>query len=118
MTQEQKIEIFSKAFLTDCLGIRRSCVCGKEWFVDDEHAGDWEDGELEHLRELEKQGKTFSLDSYIEIIEFEGCEYVASCNCWHEKAIQFMSFLDAHKNCIEKYFAGMKQDKRSRDELN
>jgi len=31
------------------------CLCGRTNFIDSEDAGDWERGELEHLRELAKE---------------------------------------------------------------
>ena len=101
------IDSFEKAFNTSSGSCCLVCECGKVFYNDTFDSGwDWEDGELE---ELQNNPDATNLDWSVGGVIFGGTEYVIDCNCWHEKAKDFMDFLDKNKNSIAEYF---KQEKK------
>lgn len=106
--KEEKLSIFEKAFSLRGGGIRRTCDCGKEYYEIDS-TYHLEEGELE---ELEKNN-AIGLDYNIYDIEFEGRQFVDSCDCWHDRALQIMSFLDGHRHNIVDYFK-MEKERRQK----
>jgi hypothetical protein len=64
-------------------GIVNTCeLCGRECFEDDAHAGDWEPGELEALREKAKNDpeKYIPMDT-VRTGYFDGKQVVTNCPC-------------------------------------
>jgi len=85
-------DLFNNAIVTTS-GILTECeFCGRTCFYDDERAGDWEPGELEHYRELAKREP----DKYhaMKVIQrgvFDGKEGVIGCPCvWDANAEVFI----------------------------
>ena len=104
------VENFEESFRTGTSGCIRTCECGITYYNPD-NIWTFEDGELE---KLEKDPETIGLDYSVSTIEFEGKEYVCSCDCWHERAEKIMDFLDSHIYGIAEYFKLEKQRKQEK----
>ncbi len=94
------INNFEEAFSQNTGSCRCQCACGREYYCDDGNDFDWEDGELEALRESEAIGVEFSVGC----VMFENVEYVDKCDCWRSRAKKIMGFLDSHRQEIARYF--------------
>ena len=103
-----KLENFKEVFSSHSSGCRRRCHCGKEYY-DPDGVWDWEEGELEAL---EKNKRAIPLDYSPGDIFFNGSKYVDACECWHKRAIDFMSTLDEHAHEIAEYLSLEKKRKQ------
>lgn len=101
MSFEPKLERFAQAFDCGVGSCRRICNCGRE-FYNANGGWDFAPGERE---ELERSGAT-NLDWSVGLLAFEGAHYVSDCDCWHERAVKIMAFLDTHRGSIAKYLNG------------
>lgn len=93
------IESFKEAFHAGTGSCRRECACGIQFYNSD-GGWNWEEGELERL-EADKTSR--DLDCTIAEVEFFDIEYVYQCDCWYEKAKQFMEVVDNHAHGIAQY---------------
>ena len=98
---------FDKVYSGDIGGIQIECICGRTHFADNELAGDWEDGELEGLRENAKAKP----DKYVQhddcdavsSIHLRGNAMVIGCQCgW---LYRYERALWEDRERILKYFA-------------
>lgn len=95
-----KFENFENAFNDGGAGCRGTCSCGMTFYNPD-GGWDWTDGELE---ELEASQFATAVDYAVEMISFDGSEYVMSCTCWQSKAKLVIGFMDSHAHKIADYF--------------
>ena len=95
----EKIARFEVAFHSGGSHNRHYCNCGKTYY-DIENDYDWEKGELE---KLEKDDSAISVNYSIGVIGFEGRFFADACDCWHERAMQIMNFIDGHIFNIAEY---------------
>lgn len=92
-----KIAQFEKAFSGDTSGSTRECACGKFYYNPD-GSWDWDEGELERLE------ATGIVSEYaIGNVFIDGVEYCDCCDCWHEKALLVMAFIDNNVYAITRY---------------
>lgn len=102
-----KLERFERAFNSGSGGCRRVCECGQEFYNSDP-GWTWDDGELEDL----ESSSAIDCDWTVGTIIFEGKEYVMDCDCWHERALKIMRWIDSHDDEIALYLSGEKEEKR------
>jgi len=95
----EKIERFVRAFGNAGAGCRRECECGRVFYNDDP-SWDFEPGELEELR---ADPKASSMIHSVSSFYLEGKEFAVDCDCWHERALQIMAFIDGHNGQIAAY---------------
>lgn len=114
MIEESKLENFIRAFSTRCSGCYRMCNCGKEYY-DCENDYDWEEGELEGLKDHKK---AYPLPYIVGTISFEGKEYVEDCECWKSRAEHLMKFIDGHAYKIADYLTFEKERKQREAEIS
>lgn len=95
----QQIDKFEEAFISYVGSCNRICNCGKE-FYNDHWSWGWADGELDALR---ADPNAVSIDTSVGLIMIDGKEYVPNCNCWHERAMQIINFINSHKHQIARY---------------
>ena len=82
------------------------CGCGRTHFADAESAGDWNEGELEELREKAKVDPEHYIahgnhDSISEC-QIGGIVYVWDCPCGYGERVE--QFLDANREEILRYY--------------
>lgn len=94
-----KLENFKRAFSSNCSGCRRVCRCGRE-FYDFENHWDWEQGEIE---KLDADKNATGLPNSVGTVRFQGREYVADCDCWHQEAEGLVAFVDFNASQIARY---------------
>jgi len=94
------LKSFEDAFKTNTGGCRGVCECGKQ-FYNSGGGWNWEDGEIERLREENAQ----DLDRSVGFVRFENKEYCRDCDCWHKRANDVMGFIDTHNHQIAKYLS-------------
>lgn len=85
-------------------GIVADCdFCGRTLFEDFERAGDWEEGELEGLREkAEKEpDKYVGFDHQVRTGYIDGKQVVTNCPC--HGLTQYESFIWQHRQIISEY---------------
>lgn len=132
-TEKEKLDNFERAFSLRTSGCRRECHCGSVFF-DEGNTYDWDDGELEDLRqraeatrngpaapvfepgymeepEPKKERPVYAVDFSPGSLMFEGKEYVDACDCWHERAKHIMKFIDGHAHGIAEYLTREKRRK-------
>ena len=109
----KKLESFERAFHAGTSGCTRACNCGRV-FYDVENSYDWEDGELERL---EANPEATALDYSVGDIRIGGVDYVADCDCWHEKASDMMRWIDGNAHQIAQYLTLEKKRKRHEAEV-
>jgi hypothetical protein len=92
-------------------GIVRECeACGRTCFEDDEHAGDWENGELERLRDNAlKEPDRYVAMSRVESGYLGGKEVVVNCPCNFLK--KYEDFIWGHRHIIATYIAKRAKEK-------
>lgn len=92
MNDSQCSELFSDVFDSHCGGCVRTCECGITHFNVD-YPSDFDEGELEELKEKEKEfpDKYKSGDGSIGTIEIGGRQIVWGCSC--EIARQYEDFI-------------------------
>lgn len=93
------IESFKEAFHTGVGSCRGQCECGVQFYNSD-GGYDFNEGELE---ELEKMSDSRDIDCSVAFVDFEGIEYVYQCDCWEERAMKIMQFIDDHSHGIAQY---------------
>jgi len=95
------LETFKKSFATSYSSARGECNCGKEFHHPDRLQWDFEDSELEYLKESSTE-----LKNPVTYLEFDNREYVTECSCWHEKAERLTDFLEDYNVGVAKYLNG------------
>lgn len=103
----QPTEFFKHVYHGDMGSICIDCHCGRTHFADSERAGDWEDGELEGLRERAAKEP----DKYIAHVNYDavmslyirGIVVVVECPCGWLYRYERMLWEDRER--ILKYFA-------------
>lgn len=103
-----KIKNFKAAFDAHVGTCSAFCVCGRQFYNPNRYDWDWADGEIEAL---ESNNNATAIDDAVSYVSFEGREYVAECDCWHERAERIMGFLDGHGCEIAQYFKLEKERK-------
>lgn len=98
---KEKIENFERAFTDGGASCRATCQCGRTFFTAEESGWSWEEGEHEELR---KDPKATMLDHAPGGVLLEGTNYVADCDCWHDRAKRIIGFLEAHGGAIAHWF--------------
>jgi len=91
--------------VTDSSGIVATCeLCGRTLFEDDERAGDWNDGELERLRQRAKEepDKVIPMD-IVRTGEIGGKHVITNCPCHGLRGYE--NFIWAHRHIIARYIA-------------
>ena len=101
---DQKIDSFEQSFRAGISTCRLTCNCGMVYWDSYNSGISWEDGEIERLEQMQKEGKAKGVDGSFGILECEGKQYAETCECWHARAKQIMSFLDSHQAKIAAYF--------------
>lgn len=96
----ERLTNFEKAFSDHASGCLLQCNCGRV-FYDTVNNYDWEEGELERL---DADSNATGLPHSCGHIGFEGRRYCDGCNCWHDRALKIMEFLDAHDVQIAEWF--------------
>ena len=91
---------FIKAFRANHSGCRGECDCGRGFYSSDELSWDWDDGELDWLA---KDDDSTEVDGDVTYLVFNHRQYVIDCNCWQEKADNFMNLINRHDAQIAKY---------------
>jgi hypothetical protein len=104
----EKLENFEDAFHAGTGGCLRSCNCGRIYY-DAVSPCDWEEGEIERLDTNEE---ATGCEHSISDLRINGVEYVMSCDCWHKKAEELMSFIDKNAYQIAKYLNAEKTRKQ------
>jgi hypothetical protein len=94
------LDNFERSFRGGSSGCLRQCNCGVVYY-DVVNSYDWEEGELERLQ---KDPTAKPLEHSCGDIVFEGRSYVDGCDCWHNRAVTIMTFLDSHQGKIAEYF--------------
>jgi hypothetical protein len=106
MTQQHQSpsEDFVKVFRAGIGGIRAKCeLCGRKFFEDSEIAGDWEDGELEKLRERAAiDDKVVAMDN-VSLGRIDGKEFVMGCPCLPQNLRKYEDFIWAHRRQFFEY---------------
>ena len=103
---------FKRAFGARSSGCRELCHCGVQYYDSSYDGGwTWEDGELEALEEDEE---AIGVEWAVQLIRFEGRDYVMDCDCWRDRARRIMGFLDSHIFQVAKYIN--REKKRLLDE--
>ena len=103
---------FRRAFGANSSGCRDTCHCGKEYYDRSYDGGwTWDDGEYENL---EDDPEAIGVDWAVQMIRFEGRDYVMDCDCWRERAKRIMGFMDSHIFQVAKYIN--REKKRLLDE--
>lgn len=106
MEKKKASELFNTAFNDGCGSDYFTCGCGVTYFNDDQGACDWEQGELEGLREKARLDpeKYKAIDYTVATIEINGNRYSMDCECgeaaYHEK------FIVDHSRQIAEYLNG------------
>ncbi len=103
-----KLENFERAFSSGTGGCVRTCNCGVR-FYDNDGSYDWEEGELDGLR---ADPTARALEHTVGDISFEGKEYVDACDCWHERALKLMDWIDGHAYKVADYLTLEKKRKQ------
>ena len=102
-------EIFERAFSSGVAGCREECKCGLEYF-DGCGTYDWEEGELDRLREAGAIEK----DHIIGTIIIDGYSYVGACDCWYPLATDMIALIEDHKYAIVKYLQ-LEKDRKQKE---
>lgn len=102
-------ESFEKAFSGRTSGCVRDCQCGVTFWDGYNDGYSWEAGERERL---EADPKAQRLDYAVGMIAFEDREYVAACECWHQRAIRLIAFIRGHDDEIAEFLTLEKQRKQ------
>jgi len=96
-------EAFEMAFCSGTSGCVRTCECGVTYFDEDDTTIDWENGELEGLKENSKKnpemfrGCDYSIPTFI----VSGKEFVFGCQC--DGADMYENFINYHDTQIAEY---------------
>lgn len=96
--------VFEKVFTLNTSGCIETCKCGKIYF-NGVNSWDWEEGEFESLQ---ANPKAIELPYGITRLEVEGQFFVADCDCWHERALKIINWLEIHCEKIGEYFREIK----------
>lgn len=83
-------------------GLTMQCVCGRVHFHGDERAGDWEEGELERLREKSKTDAD-TISSGASYADCNGQTFVIDCPC--NGLRKYEDFLWQHRRQIAGYLS-------------
>ena len=103
-------KIFEHAFDSMCGSLSHDCECGAVHF-DGYNDYDWEEGELESLRERAKTDKKYiEHDHSIGWMEIGGCDFVYDCPC--SKADQYEKFISSHGSQIATYLNALAKEKK------
>ncbi len=105
-----KLENFREAFSPPFGTVRALCECGKTYF-DTQYKGCFEPGEFEALM---SNPNAVPLDCGIGYVNFEGKQYCWNCDCWHERAMKLIGWIDNHAYGIADYLS--RERKRKFDE--
>jgi hypothetical protein len=99
-------------------GIRFTCHCGRTHFEDRECAGDWDNSELEGLREAfhRDPDKTIACAYSVTYATINGREYVLGCPCNGLRVYE--DFLWNHRRGIAEYLAARAVDQKAAAELD
>lgn len=96
-------DLFERSF-TGGGGINMDCgFCGRHHFEDDEHAGDWEEGELERLRDMAglMPDKYVAHQDGVMYSNVNGNTYVRGCPC--NACVPYEEFIWRHRQQIAEY---------------
>jgi len=105
---------FELAFRGRVNGCRRDCECGIVFYDTYNHGYSWEEGEIDELEQLAKEGKAKGVEHAVGVIEFEGRYYVDACTCWHDRAKKIINFLLSHDEAIAD-FLGREKNRKTRE---
>ena len=101
---QEPSEEFVDAFRAGIGGIRATCqLCGRECFEDDKSAGDWEEGELEKLRERAKIDDRVVPMERVSLGRIDGKEFVVGCPCLAENLRKYEDFIWAYRKQFFEY---------------
>lgn len=105
---KQASEAFANAFVRTS-SIVSDCFCGRTCFENDPSAGDWNEGELERLREMEKKepDKFIPMD-HVGQAEIDGKTFIVGCPC--NKLIDYENFIWSHRRQIMEYISAKVKD--------
>lgn len=93
-------ELFEEAFSANFSSCRRKCICGREFYDAVNSGYTWEDGELEALQ---NDPKATALPYSVSMLNIEGVQVVADCDCWIERAKKIADWLGANDHQITKW---------------
>lgn len=105
MQKNQKLsDDFIEAFRSGTGSIRGTCEwCGREFFEDNRHAGDWDEGELEKLRERAAiDDKIVAMDT-VSFGHIDGKQFVMGCPCLASNIGKYEGFVWNHRKQIAEY---------------
>ncbi len=88
-----------------CFGgsIVADCVCGRTNFVDREDAGDWDEGELEKLREKHKENPdAYPIDHGNDRVSISSIGLIWNCPCGESKRHE--EYLIVNEDAILSYY--------------
>lgn len=105
---DAKIDSFIRAFQYGGYGCNQ-CNCGQVFYDDRPHSVEWEEDEYYRL---EKDPNAKPVQQSVCMVEINGKDYCTSCDCWHEKAMEFMLFLDSIAQGFVYYLREEKERKR------
>lgn len=111
MRETPQMENFIRAFSSGGNGCRFECKCGRLFYDTGNDDWDWVPGELESLYEMSKAGKATALDYSVGTIILEGVEYAADCECWRDRALKIMAWLDANIRAVAQWI-NLEKDRR------
>lgn len=104
-----RLENFVRAFSSGGGGCRHECHCGRQFYNPD-GGWDWNEGEIEQL----EKSKATALEWSVGTIVLEGVEYVADCDCWHQKAKGCMNWISHHSHAVAEFLT---KEKRRLEEV-
>jgi len=90
-------EIFEEAFTANASTCRYPCKCGVIYWDGYNGGYTWEEGEKE---ELERNPKAKELEHAVSLLNIEGREFVADCECWVPRAKQIWEWIDRNDHAI------------------
>ena len=107
-------DLFENIFHSGSSGCVRTCECGKTYFDGEDTTIDWEEGELEALREkAEKNPDMFlEVDFSIPTIDIAGRQYIFDCSC--NGADPYENFINDHASQIAEYLNKKAEQLRSK----
>ncbi len=109
MMQAPAVQNFVDAFDDSTGGCVRDCACGRVFYNPDD-TWSWEAGELEKLR---ADAKATPLDYSVSTFTFEGTAYVIDCDCWHDRALRVIAWLQNNDQAIAAFLNAEKKRKQA-----
>lgn len=107
LADREALDNFDRAFSHIRTGSFK-CHCGKLYW--DCHNGgyDWEDGDIERLK---NDPNATAVEYAIDVIQIDDKEYANACTCWEKRASRIIEWLEAHRSEIVAYFRYEKERK-------